>query len=106
MISDSYLIVNVSQFLKLRAMLVIVVIIGGVIVFGQITKGKTQPSQNLGTTSVMTTVETPIPTPIPSPTPVPTLVPRPQYIIPSTGTWIRIQYPENFVGYVPQIAQC
>jgi len=100
MISDSYLIVNVSQFLKLRAMLVIVVIIGGVIVFGQITKGKTQPAQNMVPTSVMTTVETPIPTPIPSPTPVPTPVPRPQYIIPSTGTWVRIQYPGNFVGYV------
>ena len=90
-----------SPFFKIAAIiLVIVVIIGVVVVIGQITKGKTQPSQNLGTTSVMTTVETPIPTPIPTPTPVPTLVPRPQYIIPSTGTWVRIQYPGNFAGYI------
>jgi hypothetical protein len=90
-----------SPFFKIAAIiLVIVVIIGVVIVFGQITKGKTQPAQNMVPTSVMTTVETPIPTPIPSPTPDPTPVPRPQYIIPSTGTWVRIQYPGNFVGYV------
>jgi len=90
-----------SPFIKIAAIiLVIVVIIGVVIVIGQITKGKTQPSQNLGTTSVMTTVETPIPTLIPTPIPSPTPVPRPQYIIPSTGTWVRIQYPGNFAGYV------
>jgi hypothetical protein len=88
-------------FFKIAALiLVIVVIIGVVIVIGQITKGETQPSQNMVTTSVMTIVETPIPTPIPTPTPVPTPVPRPQYIIPSTGTWVRIEYLGNFVGYV------
>ena len=67
-------------------------------------KGKTQPAQNMVPTSVMTTVETPIPTPTiqeePTAELTPTPVPRPQYIIPSTGTWIRIQYPGNFVGYV------
>jgi hypothetical protein len=56
----------------------------------------------------MTTVATPIPTPIPSPTIIevpmtertPTPVTTPQYIIPSTGTWVRVQYPGNFVGNV------
>jgi len=97
------------SFITIAAIiLVIVVIIGGVIVFGQITKGKTQPTQNMVTTSVMTTVATPIPTPIPSPTILkvpttertPTPVTTPQYIIPSTGTWVRVQYPGNFVGNV------
>ena len=88
--------------------LVIVVIIGGVIVIGQITKGKMEPDQHMATTSIITPGATPIPTPIPTPVIrtkptaelTPPTVPRPQYIIPSTGTWVRILYPGNFVGYV------
>jgi hypothetical protein len=88
--------------------LVIVVIIGGVIVLGQITKGKTEPVQQMVTTSIIPTVATSISTPIPTPTiPMkptagltPRIVPKPQYIIPSTGTWVRVLYPGNFVGYV------
>ncbi len=87
--------------------LVIVVIIGVVIVIGQITKGKTEPVQNMVATSitpVATTYSTPVPTSASAIKATagltPTTVIRPHYIIPSTGTWVRILYPGNFVGYV------
>ncbi|MCX6689079.1 MAG: hypothetical protein NTZ39_05240 [Methanoregula sp.] len=88
--------------------LVILIIVSAVVIFGQLSKGKGVSPAGKGVAMVITPQATTTLTPIPSPTilaetptiltPVTTAIP--QYIIPKTGTWVRVQYPNNFIGYV------
>jgi hypothetical protein len=85
---------------------VVLVIIGAVVVFGQMTKGK--GTTTIGVVTVATTVVTPPPTPVPTQVIIEVtqaIIPEespaaPQYLIPQNGTWVRVLYPGNFVGSV------
>ncbi len=88
--------------------MVILVIIGAVVVFGQMTKGKGSTPVTPSVVTATTTVATPPPTPVPTTaiievtqaiTPVETPA-APQYLIPQNGTWVRVLYPGNFIGSV------
>jgi hypothetical protein len=98
-----------AQYIKIGAIiLAIVVIIGVILVVGQFTKGKTTSPQAPVTPLAPTTKATPFLTSTPTQTlqvsPIITVSPvstaLPQYLIPKTGVWVRLQYPGNYVGYI------
>ena len=86
--------------------LIILIIISAVVVFGQFTKGKGASPADKGIVTVITPSASPIPTPSPTILEVtqtivsPVTTAPPQYLIPTSGTWVRIQYPGNFIGTV------
>ena len=86
---------------------IIVAVIGVAVLTGQFSKGAIPPAQNQvipATAQEQTPVPTTIPAPVPTEVPVTQelLVPviAPTLIVPSTGVWVRIDYPGNYVGYV------
>jgi len=94
-----------SQYIKIGAIiLVIVVIIGVILVVGPFTKGKPTVPQVPVTTPALTTTATPLSTQTPQVLPTTAVSPvstaPPQYLIPKTGVWVRLQYPGNYVGYI------
>ena len=94
-----------SQYIKIGAIiLVIVVIIGVILIVGPFTKGKPTVPQVPVTTPALTTTATPLSTQTPQVLPTTAVSPvstaPPQYLIPKTGVWVRLQYPGNYVGYI------
>ena len=94
-----------SHYIKIgTVILAIVVIIGVILVVGQFTKGKSTSPQ-APVTPALTTQATLAPTQTPQVSPIITVspvstTPPPQYLIPKTGVWVRLQYPRNYVGYI------
>ena len=85
--------------------IIFIVIIGGMIIMGQIIRAQTQPAPQNMTESVVTSVVTISPSPSTTPTPAiqETSVPTasvPEIMIPPNGVWVRVQYPGYYSGYI------
>ncbi|MDP3565403.1 MAG: zinc-ribbon domain-containing protein [Methanoregula sp.] len=103
-LSDPFIAPKKSRLIPIAALaIVILVIIGGIVVFSNLLGGITPQAPVITPTPTpVPTVAIATPTPIPSvsPTAIPEITPppTPEFVIPPNGVWMRITYPGKYGG--------
>jgi hypothetical protein len=92
------------KLIAVTAIIVILVIVGGVFIYSTILQGNTGEPPVPLVTPAITPVATMIPTLTVPQTPAPLIMevstPQPTVMMPDTGVWVKVQYSGNFTGRV------